>query len=235
MGEQWDSDLIDMQSRAKDNQGMRFILVVIDIFSRFLWTRPLKSKMAKDIIDGFKSILKDVEPPQRIRTDGGSEYRNHNVRGFFKEKGIDHYVTQSEHKAYFAEQVIKTLRSLMSRYMIQKKTNQWVDILPKLTANYNASFHKSIQMSPDQVTTDNEDQVWANQTLLPLLQQKQKSAIEKKPKIKTPRKPAYKARVGDHVRISYKKRAFERIFDNKFSGEVFVVAKRYRRQGRPIY
>ena len=45
----------------------------------------------------------------------------------------------------------------------------------------------------------------------------------------------YKVKIGDHVRISYKKRAFERVYDSKFSGEVFVVAKRYRRQGRPVY
>ena len=238
VGEQWDSDLMDMQSNAKDNQGMRFILVVIDIFSRFLWTRPLKSKMAKDIIAAFKSIFEDTESPQRIRTDGGSEYTNHNVRGFFKVKGVDHYVTQSEHKAYFAERVIKTLRSLMSRYMIQKNTKQWVDVLPKLTTNYNTSLHSSIKMSPIQVTADNEDQVWANQTLLPLLEKKpiamkKESEDEKKPKTK--RNPPFKVKVGDHVRISYKKRAFERVFDSKFSGEVFVVVKRYRRQGRPIY
>ena len=238
VGEQWDSDLMDVQNYAKNNEGMGFILVVIDIFSRFLWTRPLKSKMAKDVIAAFKSILEDTEPPQRLRTDGGSEYRNHNVQSFFRANNIDHYVTQSEHKAYFAERVIKTLRGLMSRYMIQNNTRQWLSVLPKLTSNYNATYHSSIQMSPNQVTTDNEDQVWANQVLIPIIKQRQKRnyvpAI-KSSKPKSPKAAPYKVQVGDYVRITYKKRAFERVFDNKFSGEIFVVAKRYRRQGRPVY
>jgi len=232
IGDMMDIDLMDMQAKVKENRGMRFILIAIDVFSRFLWTRPLKSKKAEDIIVALKSIFE--EPPEVIRTDGGSEFTNRSVQGFFRVHSIYHYVTQSEHKAYYAERVIKTLRSLMSRFMIQENTHVWVNVLSKLTANYNATFHSSIGMSPGQVSVDNEDQVWANQVLVPYLTRKQR-LTSKREKNNTVRKPPYKVKIGDHVRISYKKRAFERVYDSKFSGEVFVVAKRYRRQGRPVY
>ena len=61
-----------------------------------------------------------------------------------------------------------------------------------------------------------------------------KQENEKNP-LKSVKTIPYKVKIGDHVRISYKKRAFERVHDNTFSGEIFVVATRYRRLGRPVY
>ena len=170
--EQWDADLLNMQSLSKENNGVRYVLIVIDGFSPHLWNRPLKSKKAEDITSAFDDILNTVDPPERIRTDGGSEFTNHQVRDYFQRHNMYHYVTQSEHKAYFAERVIKTLRNIMSRYMIQKNTHEWLSVLDKLTANYNTTYHSSIRMSPVQVIPSNQDQVWDNQVLLPLIEQK---------------------------------------------------------------
>lgn len=54
---QWDADLADMSSLSRFNGGIKYLLVVIDIFSRFLWVQPLKNKTGKEVVEGFKHIL----------------------------------------------------------------------------------------------------------------------------------------------------------------------------------
>ena len=55
--DQWDGDLMDLSSLAKYNKNHKFILILIDIFSRFVWAVPLKSKHAFEIIRAFKNSL----------------------------------------------------------------------------------------------------------------------------------------------------------------------------------
>ena len=56
---QWDADLADMSSLSKFNKGIKSLLVVIDIFSRFVWVQPLKNKTGKEVVEGFKQILQN--------------------------------------------------------------------------------------------------------------------------------------------------------------------------------
>ena len=60
---QWDGDLMDVRNISKYNQNYQYILVVQDVFSRFIFTAPLKNKTASEIISGFKSILKQGRQP----------------------------------------------------------------------------------------------------------------------------------------------------------------------------
>jgi hypothetical protein len=55
----WESDLIDVQGLARHNDGIKYVLSVIDVFSKFLPFVPLKSKTGKDITSAFQSILND--------------------------------------------------------------------------------------------------------------------------------------------------------------------------------
>lgn len=240
----FDADLMDMRADAKVNDMRSYILVVIDIFSRFLWMRALKTKTMSEVKQAFESILEEAgKAPTRLRTDGGHEFTGGLMKEFYKSKNIFHYVAHNESKAVYAERVIQTIKRMLFRYMIHKNELRWVDVLPQIAQNYNATYHSVILMSPDQVNSSNVDQVWANQALLPVLKQQQKQKLNnnkikaeiKKEKPKLKKKKSFKVNIGDHVRISYKRQAFERVYDQKFSGEVFTVAKRYRRQGTPVY
>ena len=71
--EQLDVDLADMQSLSKDSDGVEYFRVAIDVFSRYAWVEPLKNKTAKEVEKGLTTIL-DQTKPQKIRTDGGSEF-----------------------------------------------------------------------------------------------------------------------------------------------------------------
>ena len=55
--DQYDMDLADVNSLSKHNNNIKFLLVVIDIFSRFLWVEPLKNKTGKEVVNGLKKIF----------------------------------------------------------------------------------------------------------------------------------------------------------------------------------
>jgi transposase InsO family protein len=164
MDYQWDADLVDMVSFESANDGYKYILVVIDILSRNLWTRPLKSKQGKVVVEAFRGILLAGDrQPKKIRTDKGREFVAKVLQSYFKENGIEHFVTQNEVKANYAERVIKTLKSRIMRYFTLKQTHKWINVLADFTESYNHTFHRSIGRSPHTVTKDNEVEVWIKQ------------------------------------------------------------------------
>ena len=76
-------DLLDVQALGRHNYGYKYLLTVIDVFSKFLHMVPLKSKSGKDVISAFQSLLKDpryLKPIKRrpvwVRTDKGKEFLN---------------------------------------------------------------------------------------------------------------------------------------------------------------
>ena len=73
----WGVDLADMQLLSKFNKGFRFLLCVIDIFSKYAWVIPLKDKKGISIVNAFKQILKESNrKPNKILVDKGSEFYN---------------------------------------------------------------------------------------------------------------------------------------------------------------
>ena len=71
--QQWVADLIEVQTLSKQNKGYRYMLVVIDAFSKYAWARPIKKKTGKDVTDAFAKILKEAKgrKPQTLQTDAG--------------------------------------------------------------------------------------------------------------------------------------------------------------------
>ena len=77
----WGADLADMQLISKFNKGFRFLLCVIDIFSKYARVVPLKDKKGVSIIDAFQKILDDSNrKPSKIWVDKGSEFYNNSFK-----------------------------------------------------------------------------------------------------------------------------------------------------------
>ena len=233
---QWDADLVDMVSFESNNDGYKYILVVIDILSRYLWTRPLKNKQGIEVTRAFREILDGLRKPKHVRTDKGQEFKSKILQKYFKENGVDHFVTQNEVKANYAERVIKTLKSRIMRYFTLKQTHKWIDVLADFTESYNRTFHRSIKRTPESVNKDNEVEVWMTQ----YRRQPQSGKIdlktikmEKKRKRRT--KSIFKFKVGNYVRISNLRGLFDREYDERWTGEVFKIAERFSNQAFPLY
>ena len=119
---QWDVDLADLTLLGKSNAGSKYFLLAVDVFSRYVWVRPLKSKYAKDVINALDSILSQGRQPKTVRSDGGREFQNRAVKSFLNERGVHLFRTYNETQANYAERAIKTLKSKLYRYLISRNT-----------------------------------------------------------------------------------------------------------------
>ena len=108
----WGVDLADMQLLSKYNKGIRFLLCVIDIFSKYAWAVPLKDKKGISIVKAFQSILKQSNrKPNKIWIDKGSEFYNAYFKKWFRDNNIVMNSTHNEGKSVVAERFIRTSKS----------------------------------------------------------------------------------------------------------------------------
>ena len=121
---QWDVDLMDMVDLAKQNYGIKYVLVCVDIFSRYAHCQQINRKQAKDVLQAFKLILSGTRKAKTIRSDLGQEFRNKQVNAYLKSQNIHHfYALNTETKANYAERLIKTLKHKLFRYMLKTELN----------------------------------------------------------------------------------------------------------------
>jgi transposase InsO family protein len=113
--QQWQMDLADLQSMQKFNDGYRYLLVCIDVFSKYAWVVPLKNKTGPALVEAFKIILASGRKPEKIMTDQGTEFLNRHFRALMKEEDIELYNTYNETKASIVERLIRTLKTKMWR------------------------------------------------------------------------------------------------------------------------
>ena len=88
----WAADLADMQLISKFNKGFRFLLCVIDIYSKYAWVVPLKDKKGVSIVNAFQSILnKSNRKLNKIWVDKGSEFYNRSMKLWLEKNDIEMY------------------------------------------------------------------------------------------------------------------------------------------------
>ena len=144
-----------MQLLSKCNKGIRFLLCVIDIFSKYAWVVPLKDKKGISIFKAFQSILKQsnrrVEDnsaqhvkPNKIWVDKGSEFYNAYFKKWLRDNDIVIYSTHNEGKSVVAERFIRTLKSKIYKYMTSISKNVCIDKLDDIVVN--TIIHITLQL-----------------------------------------------------------------------------------------
>ena len=145
----WGVDLADMKLLSKFNEGFRFLLCVIDIFSKYAWVIPLKDKNGISIINAFQIILKESNrKPNKIWVDKGSEFYNNSFKNGFNHNYIEMYSTNNEGKSVIAERSIRTLKKKIYKCMTSISKNVYIDKLDDIIKKYNNTYHTSIKMKP---------------------------------------------------------------------------------------
>ena len=126
----WGADLADMQLMSKFNKGFRFLLCVIEIFSKYAWVIPLKNKKGISIVNAFQIILKESNrKPNKIWVDKGSEFYNNSFKKWLKDNDIEMYSIHNEGKSVAAERFIRTLKSKIYKYMTSISKIVYIDKL----------------------------------------------------------------------------------------------------------
>ena len=219
---QWQSDLVDMSQFSKFNDGYKFILTTIDIFSKYAWAVPLKNKSEKALVEAFRHIFKMGRKPKKLQTDKGTEFINRGVQALLKENNIEFFTTNNETKASIVERFNRTLKSKMWKMFTANNNHRYMDVLPHLMESYNNSFHRSIKTKPSLVSRKNEEVVW--------------QALYETPtpsEMKT-KNPKFKFKVGNQVRISNLARPFRKGYLPNWTEEIFEISQRISRIP-PVY
>lgn len=204
--ETFSADLVDMQSSV--DKGYKYILTVIDNFSKFAWAKPLKSKTGKDVTAAMESIFEEGRVCKKLHVDQGKEFYNKEFQGLLKKHNVTMYSTCSVVKSGIAERFNRTLKSKMYKKFTLNGNHKWIDILPGLVSEYNNTIHRTIKMKPNKVNKTN-----ANYLKLHVYNK------YKTHNLKT------KFKVGDKVRISKSKTIFAKGYLPNWGTELFTITK----------
>ena len=132
--EQWTAYLIEVTNIAKYNRGYRYLLTVVDVFSKHAWVQPVKTGQA--VTDAFAKILKGGRKPTNLQTDDGKEFYKKTFKPLMKRKDIHHFSTSGDTKASVVERFNRTLKQRLYRYFTVKNTLKFVPVLQHLVRGY---------------------------------------------------------------------------------------------------
>ena len=203
----WGIDLITMMKYSKQNNNYKYILTVIDFFSKHSWCYPLKNKNSNEIINSFKDIFKKSKrKPKMIQSDEGSEFTNKQVQKFFNDNNIKWYHTYNRDiKCSICERFNRTILNKIYKNFTLNNNTIWIKDLNKLVKEYNNSYHRTIKMKPiDASKKSNENIVRKSYNF---------EIINKKPKFK----------IGDKVRVSLLKNTFEKGYTSNWSEQIYII------------
>lgn len=211
----WQADLIEMIPYARQNNGFKYILVVIDGFSKFAWAEPLKTKSASEVANAFSRILQLGRKPKNLQTDQGKEFFNAVFSKLMSKHNINHYSTYSNIKACIAERFNRTLKNRLWKQFSLQGSYKWTKILPSLMKHYNNTKHRTINMKPSSVKGKKIER---------------KLLLSVYTKASDARLPKYA--VNDHVRISKYRSQFAKGYTPSWTTEIFRIT--HVRKTKPI-
>ena len=200
----WGVDLADVQSLSRKNKGTKYLLCVIDLYSKYAFVIPLKEKKGISILNAFDKIIKQYNrKPNKIWVDQGGEFYNNIFNKKLSDNDIIMYSTYNEGKSVVAERFIRTLKSKLYKHMTAIGKNVYHDVLDDVVNKYNNTKHNTIKMKPIDVRDNNNKRGYIDEH------------NEKRSRFK----------VGDRVRISKLKNIFAKGYTPNWSKEIFIVDK----------
>lgn len=208
----WAADLVIMSQFSSENGGYKYMLNVIDTFSKYAWSEPLKTKSGIEVAKAFSTILKKAKTvnhksPNLLHTDKGLEFKNKDFKRVLEEHKIKMYHTENEEKSAIIERWNGTLNRTMKVQFELQNNFRWIDMLQKLVKTYNNKLHSTTEMKPVDVTKEFEHEL--------LLQYSKNNPKVTKPKLK----------IGDKVRLTVKKDIFSNKYRRNWTKEIFEVFK----------
>lgn len=195
-------DIYEMDIIIYDRYEMnhyKYILVIIDIYSRYLSCRPMTNRRMETIIEKFEDIMKEMKEPQEIHCD--NEFNKNEFNDLLKKKKIEvRYSDPNEiNKNPIVERVNRTIAQRLQKIRLTTKKYDWYNYLNDVVFNYNNSYHRTVKNKPIDILHD------------------KKSNMQKITNIPT----SYK--IGDKVRLVIKKKVFSKGDEIKYSKDVYII------------
>ena len=197
----WCIDLAYVDKSAKENNGVKYLLIRQDLFDRTVNAKGMKTKDSQETVEAFSSMITERKRPKKIWLDKGTEFAGA-FKKFSAADWIHVYSTMSETKAAFAERTIRSLKKILYRC---KEDHGYKSIhkLPQFITTLNSTRNSSIDMRPN--TVKNCDFM---------------CILYSKP-LREFKKPTFK--IGDRVRNSEYDLPFRKGYKPQFTREVFEI------------
>jgi hypothetical protein len=216
-------DLVFIEKLRKQNDGVNFLFVAIDTYTRYGYVRPLQNKKAVTVLNAFKSVIdQSGAPPYSAATDRGSEFISRIWLQYCEDENIKLIYTDASH-ASLCERFNRTMQRLIYSYLTANDTDRYIHKLPQLVETYNSRHHRGILMTPNEAEMP-ENRVLLAHNISKLLD---KNNREKRRKAKLS--------VGDEVRIRRFRTTFLRGYDEQATREIFRIVQVKTNLPIPIY
>ena len=205
------ADLIEYPNKKMvyANRGYKFILIMIDCFTKKLYAAGMKRKTKEWAAEAFESIFKKFDQfPVHLVTDGGREFFNSSTAKVFDTYGINHYKTptKSKWKASMVERAIRTIKERLEKYFTISGKRNWIDVIDQIISNYNKTPHSTHGYPPDEVANRPPKEIFN------LLYPNRNFKV------------ACRLKQGDLVRKIREKSIFAKGYTEKWSKEIFRIA-----------
>ena len=215
--ELFQADLIELKGGLPEkNNNVKFLLVVIDTFTRFAWIEPLTSKDARPVLNAYKKIHARSQPLEKaLLTDQGGEFQNRLFWGYLKGKNIE--LRLANGKAPHVERFNRSYQNLLYRWMEENQTETYINHIQAILDIYNKRYHRIIKMSP------REAEMPENYIKVLNAVESYYRKVNYKAKSIKPNKPKFN--IGDHVRISAYNKKFDKGYYKQFKPYVYEIAE----------
>ena len=209
----WAADLVDMRGLSEENDNYNYILMVIDVFSKYGWAQPMLNKSGISLRKALEDIFKEGKLPKMIWADRGTEFYNKNVKELLKEHKISLYSTGNPEKSSVVERWNRTMKTWLWKYFTANGTHKYLDVLQELVKKYNSTKHRSIKLTPLEARKQSKYlQVFKN------LYHDKTEKLLKTYKGKVP-----KFKVGDKVRLAVLKDTFEKAYIINYTDKIYTI------------
>lgn len=207
-------DLLDLSSLiANRNQGMKWLFVLVDSYTKLVFVRPMKKKETADCLAAFRSINEEVwdeyeELIQRVDCDNEAAFTSHSFRKYCKENEIELNFSRSydSRSKAFVERTNRYLREKINESMIARDSNNWVDTIEDIVSAYNNTKQTTTKRKPVDAVTEN-------------------SLLDRRIDLNRDRKQRVKIAIGDRVRVLLQTNIYSKGTDAKWSKTVHTVER----------
>lgn len=149
------ADLMDFSRFYKQNKGYKYLCNIIDIYSRYAYSFPIKTKKPDEILPYIKMIVQTIKDKSKhiiFTFDNGGEFEGV-VKKYLNDNKIKIYLNDpsannQHHQMAIIERFNKTLLGKIKKYMNAFDTLTYIDVLHKLIKNYNNTVHSSTMKKP---------------------------------------------------------------------------------------
>lgn len=216
VGSQFMSDLFDLHSLSKHNKGYKWILLVVDAFSRYVKCEPIKNKSGPSVaeaLDNIFSSLKEenkIAPRSYLSTDLGNEFYNSHANSIYEKHGISHFPLRGPIKCSLAEISGRYIVGKLHKIMYHNGNKRWIDVLQRVvTAKNKRKNKKTKNLSPLEITYENQADVY-------------KSLY---PDGVAPTK--FNLNIGDRVQVAKTRLPFAKSYHGYYSEKIYRVIKQH--------